>query len=112
GPVAQDEPADDRARVHAGARGRGTRVAAGAVDAVFAPAGRLPRREQALECRALPGRIGPDAAHGVVLRGPHRDPLLGRIDAEEVMTDLVDLAQVVLDVVLTQKRDVEPEVHA
>jgi hypothetical protein len=33
-----------------------------------------------------------------VLRGPHRDHLADRIDAEEVLADLLDLAQIGFDV--------------
>src|SRR6185369_9324271 len=47
-----------------------------------------------------------------VLRRPHRDPLLRRIDAEEVAADLEHFAQVVPDVLLAEQRDVEPDVIA
>ena len=103
-----DELADD----HAGDDGLGDRVAAQAVEAVHVPAGGLAGGEQALQRRALAGVVGAHAAHRVVLRRAHRDPVLDRVDAEEVVADLVDLAQVVLDVLLAQQRDVEPEVLA
>ncbi len=79
---------------------------------IHVPARRLAGREQSLQCRALAGVVGAHAAHRVVLGRAHRDPLLDRVDAEEVVADLVHLAQVVLDVLLAQQRDVEPEVLA
>jgi hypothetical protein len=92
GPVA--EVGDELAHDHAGDDGLGYRVAAESIEAVHVPARRLTRREQAREGRALPGRRGPHAAHRVVLGRAHRDPVLGRIDAEEVVADLVHLAKV------------------
>ena len=101
---------DELAHDHAGHDRLGHRVAAQAVEAMHVPAGRFARREQTLQGRALAGRRGAHATHGVVLGGAHRDPLLDRVYAKKVMADLVDLAQVVLDVVLPQQGDVEPEV--
>ena len=103
-----DVLADD----HPGHDGLGDRVAAEPVEAVHVPARGLAGGEQALERRALAGVVGAHAAHRVVLRRAHRDHVLRRVDAEEVVADLVDLAQVVLDVVLAEQRDVEPEVVA
>src|SRR5262245_33613355 len=106
------EIADELAHDHAGHDGLGDRVASQAVEAVHVPAGRLAGREEALEGRALAGGRRAHATHGVVLRGPDGDPFLGRVDAEEIVADLVHLAEIVLDVLLAQQRDVEPEMLA
>jgi hypothetical protein len=89
------EIADVLADDHPGHHGLGDRVAAQPIEAVHVPARGLARGEQALERRALARVVGPHPAHRVVLRRPHRDPLLRRIDAEEVVADLEDFAQVV-----------------
>src|SRR5271167_2708164 len=47
-----------------------------------------------------------------MLRGPYRYPILYRVDAEEVVADLGDFAQVLPDMFLPKQRDVEPEVLA
>ena len=83
---------------HAGHDGFGDGIAAQAIESVHVPAGRLAGGKQSLERRTLAGVIGAHAAHGVVLRGPHRDHLVDRIDAEEVFADLLDLAQIGFDV--------------
>ncbi len=101
--LADDHARDDRFR---------DRIAAQAVEAVHVPARRLAGREQALEVRALARVVGAHAAHRVVLRRPHRDPILGRIHAHEIVADLEDFAQVVPDVLLAQQRDIEPDVVA
>jgi len=103
-----DELADD----HAGHHGLGHRVAAQPVEAVHVPAGRLAGGKQARQGGALAGVAGAHAAHGVVLRRPHRDQVPHRVEPEEVAADVVDLAQVVLDVLLAQQRDVEQQVLA
>ena len=76
------------------------------------PAGRFTGRKQSLQGRTFPGVVRAHAAHRVVLRRPHRHPILHRIDAEKIVADLVNLAQIVLDVVLAQERDVQPQVVA
>ncbi len=83
---------------HAGHDGLGDGIAAQPIEPVHVPAGRLAGGKQSLERRTLAGVIGAHAAHGVVLRGPHRDHLVDRIDAEEVFADLLDLAQIGFDV--------------
>ena len=103
-----DEVADD----HAGDHRLGNRVAAQPVEPMHVPAGGLAGGEQPLQRRALAGVVGADAAHRVVLRRPHGNHLLDRIDAEEGLADLLDLAQVLLDVRPAELRDVEPEVLA
>jgi hypothetical protein len=103
-----DELRDD----HAGDHGFGHRVAAQAVEPVQVPACRLAAGEQALERSALAGVAGADAAHGIVLRGSHRNPVDGRIDAEKIMADILDFAQVLLDVRAAEHTDVQPKVIA
>jgi hypothetical protein len=56
--------------------------------------------------------VGAHAAHRVVLRRAHRDPVARRVDAQEVLADLLHLAQVLLDVVRAELGDVQPQVFA
>ena len=95
---------------HAGHHGLGHRVAAQPVEAMHVPAGGLAGGEQTLHRRALAGVVGAHAAHGVVLGRAHRDHLLHRVDAEEGLADLLDLAQVLLDVGAAEQGDVQPQV--
>jgi hypothetical protein len=103
---------DTLAHDHAGHHRIGHRVAAQPIKAVHVPAGRFTGRKQSLEGRTFPGVVRAHSTHRVVLRRSHRYPLLHRIDAEKIVADLVHLAQVVLDVMLAQECDIQPEVLA
>ena len=47
-----------------------------------------------------------------MLRGPHRDPVLDRVDAEEVAADFLHLAQIAIDVLRAEQRNVQPQMLA
>ena len=74
------------------------------------PAGSFAGGEKALQLTGFTGVVRAHAAHGVVHGGTNRHPFLRRVNAQEVMADFVNFAEVVLDVVFAQERDVEPEV--
>ena len=103
-----DEFADD----HAGHDGFSNGVAAEAVEAVHVPTGRFAGGKETLERRRFAGRLRAHAAHGVVLSRTDGHPFLRRVNAEEVVADFVDFAQLVLDVMFAKQRDVEPDVFA
>src|SRR6202011_2269298 len=76
------------------------------------PARGFARCVQSLERRTGASVIGANPAHGVMLRGPDRYPVLDRIDAKEIAADLLHFAQIGVDVLGAEQCDVEPEVLA
>ena len=93
-----DEFTDD----HAGNHGFSNRVAAQTVEAVHIPAGALAGSEEALQLTGFTAVVGTDAAHRVVLGRTDWNPLFDRVNAEEVVADVIDFTQVVLDVMFRQ----------
>ena len=47
-----------------------------------------------------------------MLRGSYRDQLADRVDAEEIMADLLYFAQFALDVFAPEQADIEPQMLA
>ena len=96
------EVSDCFADDHTGNNGFSNGVTAETVKAVHIPASSFTGSEQALQSLRFAVRVGADTAHGVVLSRANRDPILRRVNAEEVMADFVNFTKVVFNVVFTE----------
>ncbi len=74
------------------------------------PASRLPGGIEAGEAIGTAADVSADTAHAVMLGRSYRNELVHRIDAQEVATDIGDVAEVGLYVFLAQVANIQPEV--